>query len=91
MSLSTFATLYLAAATFVAAYAFHHGVVLRRRTRLLSANDQVLLSLVACGVGLAWILFMPGLAVHSARQLIRFAQRQRGWVWGVARQVRARV
>ncbi|MEX2569982.1 MAG: hypothetical protein WD737_01655 [Gemmatimonadota bacterium] len=63
--------LYTITASFISAYVFYFGVVMRPRVRLFTTAEYALLSLTAVGVGLFWVLFVPGLLTLGARHAAR--------------------
>ncbi|MEX2582354.1 MAG: hypothetical protein WD766_03725 [Gemmatimonadota bacterium] len=82
-------SLYAAVGIIVTAYAFYHGVVLRRRSAIFSFADHATLALTTAAIGGLWPLFVPGLVVLLARQLGRYVTGRRR-LWGFHRPQGAR-
>jgi hypothetical protein len=91
MHLAVVLSVYAAVGAFVTAYTFYHEVVLRPRHTLVTFTDQVILSLASAATGLAWVLFVPGLAIVFSRIVSRSWQAShKGLSLQRTEQVRAR-
>ncbi|MQA89699.1 MAG: hypothetical protein GEU90_05625 [Gemmatimonas sp.] len=78
MQLAVVLSVYAAVGALVTAYTLYHAVILRPRLPHFTLTDQVILSFAALGVGLLWVLFVPGLTFALARQISRAWQLRPG-------------
>jgi len=69
MEYSLLLTAYMAVATFVTVWTFYWGILRRPPYRLFSMTAYALITLTCVAVGLAWPLFIPGLAILTSRQI----------------------